>query len=264
MIKKKLFFIAILIISIVLFVLLFFSGLFGAPLYWKINYDKYYMDNFYNNGTLLELDSDNYNDIGIRYSKYCKNLNSVIIRDTVESFDYFSYMDLKKLQYIYICGNLNDWSFLKKCTNLETLYIDNSNFSDFSLLDECSELQSLLLATNHEVNYSGIEKLKSLKSLSLALKEYDMNEICKLNSLQSLYFSNNPINDYELLKEMNLNDLGFSNYENSEKFLVLLRNSESISNIFFTECSFSMSEDKLRSLINTNLKVDFDNCIFDD
>lgn len=264
MIGKRIAVIIALIIITVLTVLLFFFDIIGAPLLWRINYNKYYMDDFYNGGTLLEVNSDNYDDMAFKYSKYCKNLNSVIIRNPVNDFSYFDYINSEKLQYISIYGDLNDWSFLEKCSNLEVLYLEKSNFRDFSLLDKSNNLRTLFLSTNQKICYDGIENLASLEFASLALTDYDMTEICKLKSLHSLYFSGGKITDYSLINEMNLKDIGFSDYENADECVINLQNVELVSDVFFADCSFSMSEDELRNFFNKNINVNFDNCVFGD
>lgn len=259
MIKKKAAVVLVLFVLLVFVFLLLFTDIIGIPLLWKINYNKYYMDNFYNGGTLLEIDSEN-NNMGVRYSKYCKNLNSIIIKDKIDPDEFFKYVDPEKLQYIYISGDIDDWSFFKKCINLESLWIEKSNFNDFSFLDRCSNLQSFLLSSDQKVLFSGIENISSLKSLSLSLKECDMLELSKINSLDSLCLINSPVYNSELLTEMNLKDLSLSDYKNADELLFVLEKSNSIPEIHFSNCNFSMSENEISKYTD---RISFENCSFD-
>lgn len=259
MVKKKAAVVFILFVLIVIVFLLLFTDIIGIPLLWKINYNKYYLDNFYNGGTLLEIDSEN-NNMGVRYSKYCKNLNSIIIKDKINPDEFFKYVDPEKLQYIYISGDIEDWSFLKKCINLESLWLEKSSFNDFSFLNRCNNLQNFLLSTDQKVIFSGIENISTLKSLSLSLKECDILELSKNNSLDSLCLINVHLYNSELLTEMNLKNLSLSDYKNADEYLFVLGKSNSLPEIHFSNCSFSMSENEISKYTD---RIIFENCSFD-
>lgn len=90
-----------------------------------------------------------------------------------------------------------DFSWLKYCTNLESLEMEGPALKDFSVLADVQGLKVISLTNGHVQSLEGLEKLKSLESLDLSGNEIkDVQNIIKMPALEKANFSNNQIRHF--------------------------------------------------------------------
>lgn len=276
-VKFKLKTIIILISSILLFVMLlsirFFTDKFGAPpLYWEYKKDSMYFEYDYGNDKgkcMMITGSDKYEDMAIKYAKYCDDLYVAMIKIKSPSFDYLSYLKDNKIKFLLLDNKLDDWSSLEEFTMLESFSSINSNFKDMSFLTNNANLSTVTISSSENLNYNDIEKLVSVESLSLSVHKIDISEIIKLPNLVELHLESL---DYELLnmdlinKVTKLKRINFSLLNNTEQYIEPLSKSKSIDEIHFEKCNFTKSESEVKfmisEMIDNNVEVSFKDCYY--
>lgn len=140
---------------------------------------------------------------------------------------------LTNLRYLNLKSNHNiqDYSFLPKLNDLNSLNLSNNRILDASFLSELTSLLSLNLTGNQIRNTSFLSKLTNLTSLVLAGNQVeDVSFLSKLKSLSSLNLSSNNIKDARSLSEAtNLTALNLSdNQIKDARFLTKLTNLNSL------------------------------------
>lgn len=145
--------------------------------------------------------------------KYMKNLTSLfLLTPKITNIDFLNNMDdLYSLSLEAF--EIEDWSPLQHCTNLENLYLWHTGLQDLSVLRSNTSLKILDLESGNPVeNITDLKYLVQLEVLCLSSKNLtDVSSLSGLINLKYLSITNSNISDVSSLSNcLNLIELDLS------------------------------------------------------
>lgn len=123
--------------------------------------------------------------------------------------------DLETIKEISLTGmtNIEDWSWLQHCTNLEILDLGNTNFSDAGLI-KSKKLTKLVLAATPLEHANALRELVNLESLNLSelAEAHDDDDSEPSDEHEhSAMFDMAILSDMKALKSLSIFEVGLKN-----------------------------------------------------